>query len=145
MRAFSRQLRSNLVINLAKHSGAGTAGRLGQDPQIMAKAGSRTTSAARRKPANRDSGGAAFDDAFIKAVTKDFRAHGLRAITAVREEDPTTYMKLCASILTKSAAAEPDPLESLSDDQLIEHARELAAALGVAAHSGSDGSSKPEG
>lgn len=108
----------------------------------MAKAGSRT--AARRKPASRSGGGTAFDDAFIKAVTKDFRAHGLRAITAVREEDPITYMKLCTSILSKSAAVEPDPLESLSDDQLIEHARDLAAALGVAAHSYPEGSSKPE-
>ncbi|MDH3703090.1 MAG: hypothetical protein OEU46_17425 [Alphaproteobacteria bacterium] len=108
----------------------------------MAKAGTRT--AARRKPASRNGGGTAFDDAYIQAVTKDFRAHGLRAITAVREEDPVTYMKLCASILSKSAAAEPDPLESLSDDQLIEHARDLAAALGVAAHSHPEGSSKPE-
>lgn len=108
----------------------------------MAKAG--TGTAARRKPASRRGGGTGFDDAFIKAVTKDFRAHGLRAITAVREEDPVTYMKLCASILSKSAAAEPDPLESLSDDQLIEHARDLAAALGVAAHSHPEGSPKPE-
>jgi hypothetical protein len=111
----------------------------------MVKAGSGTATAARRKPAKRDRGGTAFDDAFIKAVTKDFRAHGLRAITAVREEDPVTYMKLCASILSKSAGAEPDPLESLSDDQLIEHARDLAAALGVAAHPDPDGPSKPKG
>ena len=109
----------------------------------MAKAGPRA--AAPRKTASRGSGGAAFDEAFIKAVTKDFRAHGLRAITAVREEDPVTYMKLCASILSKSAGAEPDPLESLSDDQLIEHARQLAAALGVTAHPDPHGSSKPEG
>ena len=109
----------------------------------MAKAGSRP--AARRKTDTRGSGGTAFDEAFIKAVTKDFRAHGMGAITAVREEDPVTYMKLCASILSKSAGAEPDPLESLSDDQLIEHARQLASALGVAAHPDPDGTSKPEG
>ncbi len=111
----------------------------------MAKAGSGTVPAARRNPASRNRDGAGFDDAFIKAVTKDFRAHGLHAISAVREEDPVTYMKLCASILSKSAAAEPGPLESLSDDELIEHARDLAAALGVAARPDPDGSSKPEG
>lgn len=108
----------------------------------MAKAAPRKSAPSRRRPAKPDAPG--FDAAFIDAVTKDFRAHGLAAITTVREEDPVTYVKLCASILSKSAGPESDALESMTDEQLIEHARQLAAALGVSPGAGAGGSAESE-
>lgn len=71
------------------------------------------------------------ETAFVDALTVDFQRHGASAIAQVREADPTTYMKLCASILPKSVIGSIDPLDTLSDQELIERARLLAEKVGI--------------
>jgi len=69
--------------------------------------------------------------AFGAALDADFRAHGAAAIAAVRDKDPVTYLKICASLIPKPAAGEADPLDALSDEQLLARARTAAGELGL--------------
>jgi hypothetical protein len=71
------------------------------------------------------------DTAFVDALSVDFQRYGASAIAQVREADPTTYMKLCASILPKSVIGGVDPLATLSDEDLYERARLLAEKAGI--------------
>lgn len=45
-------------------------------------------------------------ESFISAVLTDFEAHGIAAIEKVRETDPSTYMRVIASILPKEVTGE---------------------------------------
>lgn len=63
------------------------------------------------------------DTAFIDALSEDFKRHGASAIAEVRQADPVTYMKLCASVLPKSVMGAIDPLDSLSDEELQQRPR----------------------
>ncbi len=72
--------------------------------------------------------------AFVEALALDFLGHGASAIARVREDDPVTYMKLCAQVLPKALINSIDPLESLSDDELLERARQLAQKAGLGFH-----------
>lgn len=40
-------------------------------------------------------------EVFIKAVLEDFEANGIEALEKVRKTDPSTYMRVIASILPK--------------------------------------------
>ncbi|MEM9683870.1 MAG: hypothetical protein AAF942_11445 [Pseudomonadota bacterium] len=83
----------------------------------------------------------AADAQFIDALTTDFRSFGASAIAEVREKDPVTYMKLCASVLPKSVIEDADPLDTLTDKELRDRATDLAAkvALGPGADTGGTG------
>ncbi len=56
---------------------------------------------------------------FVQALYDDFNVHGRGAIVAVREKDPSTYVKVIAQLLPREVAP-TRPLEFLSDDELIE-------------------------
>lgn len=52
-------------------------------------------------------------EAFLNAVLADFEANGVSAIKKVREEDPSTYMRVIAGILPKELTGENgEPLMS---------------------------------
>lgn len=67
-------------------------------------------------------------EAFISALHDDFVAHGVETIARVREEKPAEYVKVCASLLPKEISLSTH--DELSDEQLQERIRQLAAALG---------------
>jgi hypothetical protein len=73
------------------------------------------------------------DTAFVDALAGDFLRHGAAAIARMREDDPATYMKLCAQVLPKSLLNSIDPLEAMSDEELRERARQLAEKAGLGA------------
>jgi hypothetical protein len=77
----------------------------------------------------------ALDTAFVDALSADFLRHGASAIAKVREDDPVTYMKLCAQVLPKTLINDIDPLEALSDEELRERARQLAEKAGLGSRS----------
>jgi hypothetical protein len=71
------------------------------------------------------------EQVFVATLSKDFEKFGAGAIAKVRTEDPVTYMKICASVLPKAVAEAIDPLEGMTDEQLVERARSLASELGI--------------
>ena len=89
---------------------------------------------ASRKPTQEEG----LERAFVDALALDFLGHGASAIARVREDDPVTYMKLCAQVLPKALINSIDPLESLSDDELLQRARQLAQKAGLGLHSDPD-------
>ncbi len=56
---------------------------------------------------------------FIKALTDDFAAHGVEAVTIVRQEQPAQYLKVIAAVLPKEIELRTNALEEMSDDELI--------------------------
>lgn len=75
------------------------------------------------------------DTAFVDALSSDFSRYGDAAIAALRQDDPTAYLKLCASVLPKAVAGAIDPIEAMTDEELIERAKTLAAELDLGAAS----------
>jgi hypothetical protein len=82
----------------------------------------------RRRPNEPD----AFDTAFVGALSADFVQHGSGALARLREDDPVSYMKLCAAVLPKTVAGAIDPLEGMTDEELLDRAKGLAKQLGLA-------------
>jgi len=68
-------------------------------------------------------------EAFIEALHDDFAENGAAAIKAAREESPLGYVKVCASILPRDLNVNINPLEELTDEQLIERIRQLEDAV----------------
>lgn len=68
-------------------------------------------------------------EAFVEALHDDFLAHGPATIARVREEDPTAYVKVCASLLPKEIKVERT--EDMTDDELNQRIKQLAAALSL--------------
>lgn len=52
-------------------------------------------------PGGRSKNRKKFAEHFITAIHDDFVKHGEGAITKVREEDPSTYLRVCAAIIPK--------------------------------------------
>jgi hypothetical protein len=65
-------------------------------------------------------------EAFFHALSDDFNEHGAAAIVQVRQEDPSTYIKVVASLMPKEFKIER-PLGELSDVELAD----LTAAVGA--------------
>jgi len=65
---------------------------------------------------------------FITALQADWEEHGAAAIATVRQERPSDYLKVVASILPKELNVRVDPLEEMDDDELTAI---LAAARAV--------------
>lgn len=86
---------------------------------------------------------------FVADLTRDFAEHGWPTIRKLREDYPVQYLKLCADFVSKEEAAllfarseaAKDPLQGLSEDELLERARRLAEGLGLGAgaHPGKTG------
>jgi hypothetical protein len=85
-----------------------------------------------RKPGTRNQ----FGEAFIQALHADFEEHGAETIQTVRQEDPGTYLRVCASVLPKEIKVDVSDLEKLNDDQLDKRIHALANAIGLAIGAG---------
>jgi hypothetical protein len=68
-------------------------------------------------------------EAFIEALHDDFMDHGAAAIVKVREEKPDQYMKVIASLLPKDVNLNINDTSEMTDDELAERVRQLAAQL----------------
>ena len=55
---------------------------------------------------------------FLAALCDDFDEYGVVAIQRVREENPSAYVKICASIIPKQMLFEVHDLSLLSDEEL---------------------------
>jgi hypothetical protein len=65
-------------------------------------------------------------EAFLSALSDDFELHGAAAIEAMREKDPSAYVKVCAGLMPKDLmVTRVDSLMDLSDEELD---RRLAVA-----------------
>lgn len=66
---------------------------------------------------------------FIEALYADFTAHGPAVIERVRLEKPDAYLKVVASLLPREIDVRVSELESLSDEELDQRIKTIAAAL----------------
>lgn len=73
-----------------------------------------------------------FGEAFVEALANDFENNGVAVIETVRATDPVQYLKVCASILPKELNVKMDPLDDMTDDELIKRIRDLDAAVSAA-------------
>jgi hypothetical protein len=74
---------------------------------------------------------------FIQALHEDFQSHGVAAIQAVRTERPHEYVKVIASLLPKELKVTTE--SDLTDDQLDQRIRQLAAAISLELNGGEAG------
>ena len=56
---------------------------------------------------------------FLEALAQDFAEHGPAAIVACREEKPTEYVKVVASLLPKKLLVRKDPVDELRNEERI--------------------------
>lgn len=82
-------------------------------------------------------------EAFVQALQADFEAHGADSIKLVRVERPHEYLKVIASILPKEIKVSTD-IDGLTDEQLDQRIRQIAAALDLTIRSEA-GTSEPAG
>lgn len=75
----------------------------------------------------------ALGEDFLKALHEDFQANGVAAIQTMRADKPAEYVKVIASILPKELNVKIDPIEELTDDELINRLHALRAAYNAAA------------
>jgi len=68
-------------------------------------------------------------EAFLKALADDFDKHGITTIEKVRTGSPVAYVKACVAILPKELNVNLNPLEDMTDEQLIQRIRDLDNAL----------------
>ncbi len=66
---------------------------------------------------------------FIHALHDDFQEGGVAAIQAVRKDRPHEYLKVIASLLPKELKVTTE--SDLTDDQLDQRIRQLAAAISL--------------
>lgn len=76
-------------------------------------------------------------EAFVAALHDDFQEHGVAAIVAVRAERPHEYLKVIASLLPKELKVTTE--SDLTDEQLDQRIRQLAAALSLELNGGEAG------
>lgn len=69
-------------------------------------------------------------EAFIQALQEDFEAHGVAAVQAVRTDKPDQYLKVIASLMPKEhRLSVADQFTDMTDDELTERVRQLAATI----------------
>ena len=68
---------------------------------------------------------------FIKVLAANFKEHGAAVVDAVRIEKPDVYLKIMASLVPRELHLKVDPFEEMTDEQLINRARELGRVLRV--------------
>jgi len=67
--------------------------------------------------------------AFLDALIADFAAHGAEAIERCREDNPATYVRICAGLLPKQLKIES--ANDLDDAELDRRIQQLAARLAL--------------
>lgn len=79
---------------------------------------------------------------FVRALQKDFEAHGEQVIETVRMEKPDQYLKVVASLLPKQVEIKEGAFDGVSDEQLAALVAAARSALGFAEGSGERGPDK---
>jgi hypothetical protein len=59
----------------------------------------------------------------------DFRAHGARAVAAVRKKNPATYLRTVAELLPRELGAAAAELQDIDDDELAAAIRNVRVRL----------------
>ena len=77
-------------------------------------------------------------EAFISALHDDFMQHGVTAIAEVREKRPQDYLKVCASLLPKEFTVNVNPIEEMTDSELLERIRDITGQVTII-DAGADG------
>src|SRR5689334_14152644 len=72
----------------------------------------------------------ALGEKFVADFLEDWQQHGATAIAALRVEKPSDYVRIAASILPKERNARPEPLDELTDAELLERIGRVAARAG---------------
>lgn len=75
----------------------------------------------------------ALGEDFLTALHDDFKANGKAAIESMRADKPAEYVKVIASILPKELNVKIDPIEELTDDELISRLHALRTAYNAIA------------
>lgn len=57
---------------------------------------------------------------FLRDLADDFAVHGKQAITDVRTQDPSTYLKIVSQLVPKEFVIREAGLSDLTDEQLVE-------------------------
>ncbi len=72
-----------------------------------------------------------FSELFLKSFMEDFEQNGVSAIVAVRTEDPSTYLRVAASIIPKEFTVKEDnsSLERLLEQHSVEELDKLINGL----------------
>jgi DUF1009 family protein len=78
---------------------------------------------------------------FLNALSKDFEAHGAKAIQDCREQDPSAYVKVVASLLPKEVDLGINRLEEMSTSDIIAAVSALSGYL--AASEAAEGTESP--
>lgn len=68
-------------------------------------------------------------EAFLQDMHADWELHGKEAIEKVRTEKPDAYLKVVASILPRDLNVNINPMEELSDDELVQRLRDLESIV----------------
>jgi len=68
-------------------------------------------------------------EAFIDDLFADWLGHGTEVIAKVREDDPSVYLRVMASILPKELRL--GPAQDLDDDELDRRIRQLASYIAM--------------
>jgi len=66
---------------------------------------------------------------FLNVLQADFNEHGVKAVTKMREEDNTQYVKTIASLMPKDHNININEFDDLPLDELIRRANEQATNL----------------
>lgn len=72
-----------------------------------------------------------FAEKFIADLYADWQENGISVLQEVRVDKPADYLKVVASILPKQLNVKVDPLEEMTDEQLISRITELQTKLGI--------------
>lgn len=80
---------------------------------------------------------------FVAALYSDFHEHGIVAIAQVRADRPHEYLKVIASLLPKELKVTTE--SDLTDEQLDQRIRQLAAALNLELGGSQEGIGSPTG
>jgi hypothetical protein len=75
---------------------------------------------------------------FVNQLSSDFAKHGSKAIVKMRETDPSSYVRVCASLLPKDVFVHQGPLAELTPDEIAALAYAARRAVAVVHDSGSE-------
>jgi hypothetical protein len=66
---------------------------------------------------------------FLSALQEDFQEHGVKAIETVRNERPSDYLKVIASLMPKDLNLNVNNLDDATDDELVQRLRDLESVI----------------
>jgi Family of unknown function (DUF5681) len=68
-------------------------------------------------------------EAFVDDLCADWKENGPQVIVAVRKNDPSTYLRVVASIIPKELSVTKATLDDVSDEELLEYLAKLRSII----------------